>query len=131
MSAMPQAARTAARTATRSTARTTSRDSARQGTTRPTPRSARAPRRPRRPEAVNVPLGSLTQRDQRPDAACRVCGSGHVTRLSMSLTDGTPVDFTSCHHCEHKTWEHAGHEISVDGVLDRTRKLPAPQVQPM
>ena len=38
------------------------------------------------------------------------------------LTDGTPVDFTSCHRCEHKTWEHGGTELSVDGVLDRTRK---------
>jgi hypothetical protein len=45
----------------------------------------------------------------------------------MNLTDGTPVDFTSCHHCEHRTWQHAGTdlggtELSVDGVLDRTRK---------
>lgn len=132
MSAQPQAVRTTSRSTGRdigrSTSRTAGRDTTRQDTTRPTPRSARPARRPRRPEAVNVPLGSLTQRDQRPDAACRVCGSGHVTRLSMSLTDGTPVDFTSCHHCEHKTWEHAGHEISVDGVLDRTRKVTSPQV---
>ena len=69
------------------------------------------------------PLGSLTQRDHRIMAECRGCGSVHVTRLTMSLTDGTPVDFTSCHRCEHRTWEHAGAELSVDGVLDRTRKL--------
>jgi hypothetical protein len=68
------------------------------------------------------PLGSLTQRDHRISAECRGCGSGHVTRLTMSLTDGTPVEFTSCHRCEHRTWEHAGAELSVDGVLDRTRK---------
>jgi len=68
------------------------------------------------------PLGSLTQRDHRTSAECRGCGSVHVTRLSMSLTDGTPVEFTSCHRCEHRTWEHAGAELSVDGVLDRTRK---------
>jgi hypothetical protein len=69
------------------------------------------------------PLGSLTQRDHRVAAECRGCGSQHVTRLTMSLTDGTPVDFTSCHRCEHRTWEHAGAELSVDGVLDRTRKF--------
>jgi hypothetical protein len=40
----------------------------------------------------------------------------------MNLTDGTPVDFTSCHHCEHRTWEHAGTPLPVDSVLDRARK---------
>jgi hypothetical protein len=69
------------------------------------------------------PLGSLTQRDQRGSVSCRACESEHVTRLSLNLTDGTPVDFTSCHRCEHRTWEHAGTELSVAGVLDRTRKL--------
>jgi hypothetical protein len=68
-----------------------------------------------------VPLGSLTQRTDRHSAICRGCGSGHVTRLSMSLTDGTPVEFTSCHRCEHRTWEHAGDVLSVGSVLDRTR----------
>jgi hypothetical protein len=72
------------------------------------------------------PLGSLTQRDHRVAAECRGCGSVHVTRLTMSLTDGTPVDFTSCHRCEHRTWEHAGAELSVNGVLDRTRKTLLP-----
>jgi hypothetical protein len=82
------------------------------------------PRRGRgRGQVLVGPLGSLTQRDHRVAAECRGCGSVHVTRLSMSLTDGTPVDFTSCHRCEHRTWEHAGAELSVDGVLDRTRKL--------
>jgi hypothetical protein len=41
----------------------------------------------------------------------------------MNLTDGTPVDFTSCHRCEHRTWEHSGAELSVDAVLERTRKV--------
>ncbi len=71
---------------------------------------------------VAAPLGSLTQKADRPAAACRGCGSAHVTRLSMSLTDGTPVDFTSCHRCEHRIWEDADGELSVDGVLQRTRK---------
>ena len=68
------------------------------------------------------PLGSLTQRDHRGSAECTGCGSPHVTRLSMSLTDGTPVDFTSCHRCEHRTWEHAGAKLSVEGVLARSKK---------
>jgi hypothetical protein len=83
-----------------------------------------APRRRGRGRATAevTPLGSLTQREHRSQAVCRGCGSHHVTRLSLSLTDGTPVDFTSCHRCEHRAWEHAGLQLSVEAVLDRTRK---------
>lgn len=131
MPATSQAARTKTTRTKTTRAKTTARP---QGTTRPQSSArppsparsqspARSARRPRRAEMVHVPLGSLTQREDRPHAACRGCGSGHVTRLSMNLTDGTPVDFTSCHHCEFRTWEHAGSELSVDGILDRTRKV--------
>ena len=93
----------------------------------PSPRTAldtvpRSRRRGRTP-VVETPLGSLTQRDHRVAASCRGCGSPHVTRLSMSLTDGTPVEFTSCHRCEHRTWEHGGGELSVDSVIERARKV--------
>jgi hypothetical protein len=92
----------------------------------PSQRSASEPARGRRGRGrtavLTTPLGSLTQRTDRHLATCRGCGSGHVTRLSMSLTDGTPVDFTSCHRCEHRTWEHAGGELPVGNVLDRARK---------
>ena len=69
-----------------------------------------------------VPLGSLTQREHRAVITCRSCGSTRVTRLSLNLTDGTPVEFTSCHRCEHRTWEHAGAELTVGTVLDRARR---------
>ena len=79
--------------------------------------------RGRRRTQPAVPLGSLTQRDHRVGAGCGVCGSTHVTRLTMSLTDGTPVDFTSCHSCEHRSWTHAaGGELGVDAVLEHARK---------
>jgi hypothetical protein len=86
-----------------------------------TPRiPAQRGRRQARPAA---PLGSLTQRDHRSGATCAVCGSAHVTRLRMSLTDGTPVDFTSCHHCEHRSWAHVGGgELAVAAVLEHARK---------
>ncbi len=83
---------------------------------------APTPARRRRQDAPPVQLGSLTQRDHRPVTACAACGSAHVTRLSMSLTDGTPVDFTSCHRCEHRSWEHAGDALAVESVLEHTRK---------
>jgi hypothetical protein len=72
--------------------------------------------------AAPVPLGSLTQREHRAAITCRSCGSSRVTRLSLNLTDGTPVEFTSCHRCEHRTWEHGGAELTVGTVLDRARR---------
>ena len=88
---------------------------------------APAPRIPaqrgRRQAAPAVPLGSLTQRSHRSGASCAGCGSLHVTRLSMNLTDGTAVDFTSCHHCEHRIWTRAGGGVlAVDTVLEHARK---------
>lgn len=78
-----------------------------------------------RPDRMNVPLGSLTQPGARAGAACRACGSERVTRIAMALTDGSPVQFTSCHRCEHRTWEEQGSRtavLPVQRVLDKTRK---------
>jgi len=82
------------------------------------------PRRPRRARAARTapPLGSLTQAGHREDVACGSCGSERVTQLQMSLTDGTPVRFVSCHVCEERTWQSSAGPLSVDAVLDRTRK---------
>jgi hypothetical protein len=71
----------------------------------------------------SVPLGSLTQRETRDVAVCASCSSPRTTQLSMSLTDGTPVDFLSCHVCGHRSWTHEGVELDVSDVLDRTRKV--------
>jgi hypothetical protein len=40
----------------------------------------------------------------------------------MNLTDGTPVEFVSCHDCTHRSWWHEDVELSVSDVLARTRK---------
>jgi hypothetical protein len=72
--------------------------------------------------ANQIPLGSLTQRDNRHGVVCAGCGSARVTRLAMRLTDGTPVQFTSCHQCDHRTWETEGTELTRDLVLARTQK---------
>jgi hypothetical protein len=69
----------------------------------------------------SLPLGSLTQRGARV-ATCTSCSSERVTQLSMNLTDGTPVDFVSCHVCAHRSWWHEDVELSVSDVLARTRK---------
>ena len=73
----------------------------------------------------HIPLGSLTQPGARAGASCRACGSERVTRIAMNLTDGSPVEFTSCHKCEHRTWAEQGtaQALPVGRVLDKTRKV--------
>lgn len=55
-------------------------------------------------------------------ASCMHCGSIRVTSISMMLTDGTPVDFASCHTCERRSWTAAGSDLPLQHVLDRARK---------
>jgi hypothetical protein len=54
--------------------------------------------------------------------SCPHCSGRRVTKISMRLTDGSPVDFVSCHDCEHKHWRGVEGALALDGVLDRTRK---------
>lgn len=78
-------------------------------------------RRRNRPEP-HVPLGSLTQVPAREQRSCHACGSHRVTSMALQLTDGTPVQFTSCHKCEERRWEHNGEVLSKETVLARTRR---------
>ena len=55
-------------------------------------------------------------------AACPACGSVRVTSLEMTLTDGTPVDFASCHDCEHRAWTHEGEALTFRDVITRATK---------
>ena len=63
---------------------------------------------------VTTPTSSLT--------TCAVCASSRVTAITMKLTDGSIVDFASCHACEHKSWTQAGSDLSIDTVLTKARK---------
>ncbi len=80
---------------------------------------------------ISAPLGSLTQRGARIGMSCGACASKRVTRIAMFLTDGSPVQFTSCHQCEHRTWQEQdasggpGTLLEVARVLDKTRKIAA------
>jgi len=79
-------------------------------------------RRPRRTSpAPGAPLGSLVQRPVAAPA-CTACGSQSVTAIAMTLTDGTPVTFVSCHDCEHRSWRQQDTSLSFATVLDKTRK---------
>lgn len=53
---------------------------------------------------------------------CAACGGRRVTEITMTLTDGTSVDFTSCHSCEAKSWRAAGSELDIAAVLGKAQK---------
>jgi hypothetical protein len=80
------------------------------------------------PVRRQVTLPSPSAGGMRPDPThwlgviCASCGSSRITRISMVLTDGSPVDFTSCHDCEHKTWTGPAGDLALTGVLDKTRR---------
>jgi formate dehydrogenase maturation protein FdhE len=73
------------------------------------------------PERVAQP-SSLTKAGARSGDACTSCGSTRLTSLVMTLTDGTPVTFLSCHNCEHRTWSHEGSALEFTDVLTRATK---------
>ena len=56
-------------------------------------------------------------------AVCAQCAGNRVTHISMTLTDGSEVDFASCHTCEHKTWTEAGTGLDVSEVLKKAQKI--------
>ena len=63
---------------------------------------------------VNTPVRAL--------ATCSACGGHRVTSITMTLTDGSVVDFASCHACEHKNWTQAGRALDISTVLTKAKK---------
>ncbi|WP_298460403.1 hypothetical protein [uncultured Cellulomonas sp.] len=82
--------------------------------------------RSRRTEAAPVRLGSIvtaTAPAQAHLARCSGCAGTSLTRLAMTLTDGTAVTFVSCHHCEVRAWFAAdGAAVGLDAVLGSAAK---------
>jgi len=70
--------------------------------------------------ATTATPSSLTQ--ARPAGTCPACASARLTVLAMTLTDGTPVRFASCHDCEHRSWSHEGEELQFTDVIARATK---------
>ena len=77
------------------------------------------------PEPRSTQPSSLTRPGARDGSVCPSCGSNRLTILSMTLTDGTPVDFSSCHNCEHRVWANQGGSLDFADVLSRARKIKA------
>ena len=55
-------------------------------------------------------------------AVCGSCAGSRVTSITMTLTDGSSVDFTSCHSCETKSWKQEGRELDISTVLGKAQK---------
>ena len=67
---------------------------------------------------VTTPTSSLM--------TCQACLGHRVTHLRMTLTDGSAVEFASCHSCEHKSWTQGGAGLDVSTVLRKAQKHKAP-----
>ena len=74
------------------------------------------------PEQRSNQPSSLTRRGARTGAECPSCGSERLTTLAMTLTDGTPVNFSSCHNCEHRVWADETGRLEFTDVLTRATK---------
>lgn len=55
-------------------------------------------------------------------AVCGSCAGTRVTSITMTLTDGSSVDFTSCHSCERRFWMQAGRRLDIATVLGKAQK---------
>ena len=53
---------------------------------------------------------------------CVHCASTRITAITMTLTDGSPVNFVSCHACEVKSWRQHGVELDIATVLRKAKK---------
>lgn len=74
------------------------------------------------PDQRSPQPSSLTRRGARSGAECPSCGSQRLTSLAMTLTDGTPVNFSSCHNCEHRVWATDAGRLAFADVLTRATK---------
>jgi hypothetical protein len=77
------------------------------------------------PETRSTQPSSLTRRGARSGAECPSCGSQRLTALAMTLTDGTLVNFSSCHNCEHRVWADNTGRMDITDVLNRATKRKA------
>jgi hypothetical protein len=86
------------------------------------PKSA-ATRTPRQSATPLSGPASLVSAQSRNLMKCIGCGNEHVTAIAMTLTDGSRVDFASCHRCENRWWLQDGQVLSFDVVIETTRKI--------
>jgi hypothetical protein len=87
----------------------------------PADTTVRLPRQ-RGTQTVPTTPSSLVKLADSQRMKCPVCESPRLTEIAMTLTDGSPVQFTSCRHCEYRAWTQAGQVLEVDSVLSKATK---------
>lgn len=55
---------------------------------------------------------------------CPKCGSHNVININLTVEDGVPVSFYSCHDCEKRWWDKNGEPVDLPEVLDLARRAP-------
>jgi transcription elongation factor Elf1 len=65
---------------------------------------------------------SLVTTPTRTLPTCEHCASTRVMSITMTLTDGSVVDFLSCNTCERKSWTQSGSGLKLPDVLRKARK---------
>jgi transcription elongation factor Elf1 len=68
---------------------------------------------------------SLVTTPTRALPTCEHCASTRVMSITMTLTDGSVVDFLSCNTCERKSWTQSGSGLKLPDVLRKARKASA------
>lgn len=53
---------------------------------------------------------------------CPDCSSANVININLTMEDGEPVAFYSCHQCEHRWWDREGEPLDLPAVLELARR---------
>ena len=80
------------------------------------------PGRQRNAPIVATTPSSLVKLADSQREKCPACESPRLTEIAMTLTDGSPVQFTSCRHCEYRAWTQSGQVLEVDSVISKATK---------
>jgi len=56
--------------------------------------------------------------------SCPGCAGKRMTRILLALTDGTPVNITSCQSCTYQSWRASDNTLELDGLLPAQRRSP-------
>ncbi len=55
---------------------------------------------------------------------CPQCGSRNVININLSLENGEPVEFYSCHQCDKRWWHKDGETLDLPNVLELAKREP-------
>ncbi len=89
----------------------------------PTPVAAAVTGHPQSPPSIAA--GSLRMDPSFAEGlSCPGCGGKRMTRILLALTDGTPVNITSCQSCTYQSWRASDDTLELDGLLPAQRRSP-------